>query len=261
MPELPDVEGFRRYFARHATGKRVRGIEVPARDILRNTTPQGLSRSLRGRRFESPDRHGKWLLAPAGGPTLMLHFGMTGGLKWAGDKRARDGRHRHDRMILLLDGGELRYRNMRKLGGVWVAREESEIDEITGELGPDAQDLARDEFEQLLSGRRGGLKAALMNQRLLAGIGNELSDEILWHARLDPSRPVSSLDDGERKALHRDMQRVIRESNRRGHIPRKRSWISSQRGRRDPSCPRCRGEVRRSRIAGRTAYWCPRCQG
>ena len=260
MPELPDVEGFRRYFARHARGKRVRGVEVPARDILRNTSPQRLARSLRGRRFGAPDRHGKWLLAPTGGPTLMMHFGMTGGLRWAGRNRGRHDRHRHDRVILRLDGGELRYRNMRKIGGLWLARDVAEIDRITGDLGPDADEVGRDEFEEMVSGRRGGLKATLMNQRFLAGIGNELSDEILWHARLDPTRRFSSLDDGERRALHREMQRVIRESNRHGRIPRKRSWISSQRGSRDPRCPRCRGPLRRSRIAGRTAYSCPRCQ-
>jgi formamidopyrimidine-DNA glycosylase len=260
MPELPDVEGFRRYFARYAKGKRVTGVEVPAPDVLRNTSPQAFARSLRGRRFRAPSRHGKWLFAPTDGPTLLIHFGMTGGLRWAGGERAGDGMHRHDRVILQLDGGELRYRNMRKLGGIWVARDDKELEGITGDLGPDAQGVGFDELDELLSGRRGGLKATLMNQRLLAGIGNELSDEILWHARLNPSRSVSSLDDRDRRILHREMQRVIRESNPHGRIPRKRSWITSQRGRDAPVCPRCGGDLCRSRIAGRTAYWCPRCQ-
>ena len=258
MPELPDVEGFRRYFARYAKGRRVRGVRVPAREVLRNTSPPGLARSLRGRRFGSPERHGKWLLAPTGGPILLMHFGMTGGLKWSRD----DGEalHRHDRVILRLDGGELRYRDMRKLGGVWLARNRKEVDRATGPLGPDALAVDRAQLDELLSGRRGGVKAALMSQRLVAGIGNELSDEILWQARIRPSRLLSSLDERERRELHRTMQRVLHESCRHARIPRKRSWITSQRGRRDPTCPRCRGEVRRSQVAGRTSYWCPRCQ-
>ena len=256
MPELPDVEGYRRYFARYARGKAVAGVTVPARDMLRNTNPAALARSLRGQRFGSPDRHGKWLIAPTGGPVLVFHFGMTGRCNWA-----REGPlHRHDRVVLRFADGTLRYRNMRKLGGVWVAPSAGEVDGITGPLGPDALDVDRESFARLLAGRRGGLKATLMNQRVIAGIGNELSDEILWQARLHPSRGVRSLDVRRTRALHRVIRRVIAESNRHGHIPRKRTWISSQRGVRSPRCPRCRGELRRSRIAGRSSYWCPRCQ-
>jgi formamidopyrimidine-DNA glycosylase len=257
MPELPDVEGYRRYFARYAKGKRVTGVEVPAPDVLRNTTPQGLGRSLRGRQLDSPTRHGKWLLAPTGGPTLLFHFGMTGRFAWSG---SRSENHRHDRVILELGDERLRYRNMRKLGGVWLAHGGKEIDRITGVLGPDALALDGPGLEELLSGRRGGVKAALMNQKLIAGIGNELSDEILWQARIRPSRLLPSVDPRERRKLYRTMQRVQRESCRHGRIPRKRSWITSQRGRPEPICPRCRGEVRRSQVAGRTSYWCPRCQ-
>ena len=257
MPELPDVEGFRRYLARHARGRRVRGVRVPAPDVLRNTSPQGLARALRGRRLSSPRRHGKWLLAPTGEPILLLHFGMTGGLKWS---TKPSGDHPHDRVILELEGGSLRYRNMRKLGGVWLARNQGAVGEITGPLGPDAMAVDRRRFDELLSGRRGGVKSALMNQRVLAGIGNELSDEILWQARIRPSRALASLDDRERGALHKAMRRVLKESNRHGRIPRKPTWISSQRGVNEATCPRCRGEVRRSKVAGRTSYWCPRCQ-
>jgi formamidopyrimidine-DNA glycosylase len=256
MPELPDVEGYRRYFARHARGKSVAGVSAPAPDMLRNTSPAAMARSLRGRRFASPDRHGKWLIAPTGGPMLVFHFGMTGRFNWA-----REGPlHRHDRVVLRFADGTLRYRNMRKLGGVWLARSAGEVDGITGQLGPDALDLDREAFVRLLAARRGGLKATLMNQRVIAGIGNELSDEVLWQARLHPSRGVASLDDRGIRRLHRIVRRVIVASNRHGRIPRKRTWISSQRGVGSPSCPRCGAELRRSRIVGRTSYWCSRCQ-
>jgi formamidopyrimidine-DNA glycosylase len=149
---------------------------------------------------------------------------------------------------------------MRKLGGVWLARRPSDVEGITGPLGPDAFEVDGDDFARLLDGRRGGLKATLMNQRVIAGIGNELSDEILWQARLHPSCGVRTLDARRTRALYGVVQRVIAASNPHGRIPRKRSWISSQRGVRSPTCPRCRGDLRRSRIAGRTSYWCPRCQ-
>jgi formamidopyrimidine-DNA glycosylase len=257
MPELPDVEGFRRYLDRYATAKRISEVEVHSADIVRNRSAQGLARALRGRRFAKPQRHGKWLLARTNGPTLLMHFGMTGGLRWVGSP---DGPEPHDRVVFRFRGGELRYHNMRKLGGLWLATSERELERVTGPLGPDALEVDRERVEELLAGRRGGLKAALMDQRLIAGIGNELSDEILWQARLAPSRSVGSLDERERRGLFDSMRKVIAESCRHGRIPRKRTWLTSQRGVDDPTCPRCRTGFRRSRAAGRRGYYCPRCQ-
>jgi formamidopyrimidine-DNA glycosylase len=99
-----------------------------------------------------------------------------------------------------------------------------------------------------------------MNQRVIAGIGNELSDEVLWQARLDPRRSVRTLRPRDLDRLHRTMMDVIAISNRRGLIPRRRGWLTSQRRLRDPRCPRCDRRLRRQPVAGRTAYYCPRCQ-
>jgi formamidopyrimidine-DNA glycosylase len=257
MPELPDVEGFRRYFGRHASGRTVERIEVLDRTIVRNATPQGLGRILKGNRVGRPRRYGKWLLAPVGDETLLFHFGMTGGLEWGAGSTGRDP---HDRVVLRLEGGELRYRNMRKLGGVWLSRDESDTERILGRLGPDALDLDRDGLAKVLEGRRGALKPTLMNQAVVAGIGNELSDEILWQARLNPRRTVPSLGSRGEDALFRAWRKVLRASVRAGRIPRRKGWLTAVRGRPDPRCPRCRGPIRTGRVAGRTAYWCPRCQ-
>jgi formamidopyrimidine-DNA glycosylase len=183
---------------------------------------------------------------------------MTGLLVWSGAGEAD--RHRHDRLVVLFGDGELRYRNMRMLGGVWVARDERELRDLVGDLGPDAAGLDREAFEALLGGRRGGTKATLMNQQILAGIGNELSDEILWRAKIHPARKTSVLGRREVGALHRALGEVLAVSVRHGRIPREPRWLEGQRGRRDPRCPRCRTPIRRSPIAGRTSYWCPRCQ-
>ena len=250
--------GISRYWSRYATGKRARRIDVTKPAIARNRSGAALARELRGRLLERPARHGKWMLAPSDGPTLALHFGMTGRLVWSG--RPWGERHRHDRLILIFDDGELRYRNMRMLGGAWLARDDRELARIVGSLGPDAAELEREGFERLLERRRGGIKAALMNQRLIAGIGNELSDEILWRARIHPSREVARLRRRQRGSLHRAMRAVLESSMRRGRIPRERGWLEEQRGRRDARCPRCGARLRRSKVAGRTSYWCPRCQ-
>jgi formamidopyrimidine-DNA glycosylase len=137
LPELPDVEGFRRTFARHAAGKRVRGIHSVDASMLRTTSPQGLGRALKGRRFRRPRRRGKLLICGTDGPTLLLHFGMTGSLEWS------DRPHPHDRLVLAVEGGELRYRNMRRFGGIWLAHDEQELGRIVGRLGPDWLDVSR----------------------------------------------------------------------------------------------------------------------
>jgi formamidopyrimidine-DNA glycosylase len=258
MPELPDVEGFRRYWSRYMTGERVRRVEVPTPAIVRNRRWSTLASALKGRSFARPDRHGKWMIARTDGPILLLHFGMTGGLHWSGG--GPEGRHRHDRLIVVTGSGEMRYRNMRMLGGAWVARDDRELEGITGSLGPDAAELGPGELASLLEGRRGGAKATLMNQRVVAGIGNELSDEILWRARIHPARHVNTLGPSKRGELAEVTSRVLAQSSKHGRIPREEGWLEEQRGSRDARCPRCGRRLRRSRIAGRTSYWCPRCQ-
>jgi formamidopyrimidine-DNA glycosylase len=258
VPELPDVEAYRRFFQSHAAGRTVRGLWADP-TIVRNGTPSALARALKGRRFEEPERLGKWLIGWTDGSALLLHFGMTGDLVWSGEEPER---HRHDRLVLELDDGEeLRYRNMRKLGGVWLAHDADEVRRILGALGPDALDLDRRGFLTLLARRRGGVKAALMDQTLLAGVGNLIADEALWQARIHPRRRVETLSDDERARLHSSIRKVLRESV--GHydrIPRKRSWLLSVRGRPGARCPRCGTPLERTVAAGRTTYFCPTCQ-
>jgi formamidopyrimidine-DNA glycosylase len=258
VPELPDVEAYRRFFLYHAAGHVVHGVVVPDPAILRNASPEALDASLGGRRFAEPERHGKWLLCWTDGPGLLLHFGMTGDLVWSGDEPER---HRHDRVILELDHGELRYRNMRKLGGAWLAHDRAEALAAMGDLGPDALAVTKEEFLDVLSRRRGGLKALLMNQRLVAGVGNLIADEVLWQARLHPKRRAEDLTDRERSELYRKMHHVLRESVEHfDYVPRKRGWLNHVRGLPGAVCPRCKTPLARTAAGGRTTYFCPSCQ-
>jgi formamidopyrimidine-DNA glycosylase len=258
MPELPDVEGFRRYLARHAQGQKIVRVEVPDRMLLRNRTPRAVNEALKRKSFAAPIRHGKWLIAPTqDGPDLLLHFGMTGLLAWT---TANAPRHPHDCLIFITEEGELRYNNVRRLGGVWLAQSRDERDAVTGPLGPDAASIDRDRFEELLDRRRGGIKAALMDQRLIAGVGNLLSDEILWRARVHAATPVHTLTTPKRAALYEALRRTVGESLRYGRVPHGSRWLTRVRDDRNAGCPRCGTALRKATIAGRTTCWCPRCQ-
>jgi formamidopyrimidine-DNA glycosylase len=256
VPELPDVEGFRRTFAKYATGKKLRALRWTDRSMLRDTTPGVLARALTGTRFSEPERQGKLLICFTDGPaTLLLHFGMTGGFVWCTSGR----RHPHDRMALVFDDGQLRYRNMRKFGGIWLARSEDDLERIRGRLGPDWQSVSFTQFESLLERRRASIKAVLLDQSIAAGLGNLTADEALWHARIDPARRASGLDPGERRDLHRKIQKVLRDSIPYGLVPAKRTWLTGARGR-DAACPRCGERLERRQVAGRTTFSCPREQ-
>jgi formamidopyrimidine-DNA glycosylase len=256
MPELPDVEHFKRRFSRAARGRRVAGILVTDPGILRNVTVPELDRALRGRRFDEPQRRGKWLIAGTDGPAMLLHFGMTGDISWAPD---RSGRHRHDRMIVLLDRGEVRYRDMRKFGGVWLAAGPDELDGLLDHLGPDGLAVERGEFLERLETRRGGIKAALLDQSFIAGIGNLIADEALWQARVHPTRRIDDLSRHERVVLFRPLRSVLERTIDRYPDGFRTRWTSA-RGRPAARCPRCRTELARSVVAGRTTYVCPVCQ-
>ena len=259
MPELPDVEGFRRFLERHARGARIDRVDAPDAVLVRNRTPRELDGALKGHHFGTPWRHGKWLIAPVGDVEVLMHFGMTGLLSWVS---THDGasRHPHDRIIFVCDGGELRYNNMRRFGGIWLAADAGERQGITGPLGPDAAAVDRAAFEQLIRGRRGAVKAALMDQRLLAGVGNLLSDEILWRAGVHPGTPVREIGRVRRERLYTAMRAAIGESTRYGRVPHGARWLTRVRDERDSRCPRCGTPLSRGTLAGRTACWCPRCQ-
>jgi len=261
MPELPDVEGYRVALAEHLIGWRIQDVTVLDAGILRNVEPNSFRRRLRGHRFEQPDRRGKWLLLPTDGPILVLHNGMTGHPYLNLASTSADGRSDpYDRLVISCDGGELRYADLRKLRGLWLADDSDAVRSIIGRQGPDALGLSASEFRSALRGRRGAVKTVLMNQQVIAGLGNMLSDELCWRARINPARTVTELNDAELTDLHRALRQCLRIAVRYGHIPRTRAWLNSARSDDQAPCPRCGSRLRREDIGGRTSIWCPRCQ-
>src|SRR3954470_17791966 len=250
MPELPDVEGFRRELAAKLPGRRVRHVEVRDAGVLRNTTGRALARNLEKHTFRNPRRHGKWLILPTDGPTLLIHSGMTGQPYYASDGADERG---YERLVISLDCGELRYADLRKLRGIWLAAGDDDTAKVMGPQGPDALGLGLPAFRSALPGRRGTLKPTLMDQSVIAGLGNLLVDEICWRARLHPLRPIGSLDAGDVRTLHSATKRVLRTAVPHGCVPSLPRWLTRARDGPDPACPRCGTRLMRGRIGGRTS--------
>ncbi|MFF4117144.1 Fpg/Nei family DNA glycosylase [Streptomyces sp. NPDC001714] len=259
MPELPDVEGFRQVLDSCGRGRRVRRVDVRDAGVLRGVGARRLRREVEGRRLGRPHRHGKFLVAPVGdGPALVWHFGMTGKLIPASADEPLD---RHDRVVLTLDGErQLRYRDQRKLQGVRLADGPEAVERILAGLGPDALDLDREDFLALLAGRRGTVKGLLMDQSAVAGLGNLLCDEILWRARVAPTRPARDLDEAEARQVFTAMRRVLATSCRAARVPPRPGWLTGHRDDTEPACPRCGTPLRSRRVSGRRTVWCPACQ-
>jgi len=258
MPELPDVEAFKRTLGEHATGRRIERVEVHDAGALRGVSARQLNTRLRGCRFAEPLRRGKWVIARTDGPTVLMHFGMTGSLRWTARHVPEE---RFERVTFVTDDGELHYDDMRKLTGISLASNDDEAGRLLGSLGPDAVSVQRAEFAALLHDRRAALKTVLMDQHVVAGLGNLLTDEILWRACINPRRPASSLTVHEVGRLYARMRWVLRTSLQAGDVPANRSWLTGVRYESAPRCPRCRTPLWHARIGGRTSVWCPLCQG
>lgn len=259
MPELPDVELYRRYLNATALHQAIAHTHTEDASILSGISPQGLGRALAHRSFESTGRHGKYLLiALQHGGWLVLHFGMTGTLKYF---QERGDTPRYTRALFSFDNGfHLAYAAPRKLGSIRLVDSPQELVQAQ-RLGPDALDVTRDEFRQLAAGRRGAVKSWLMDQETMAGIGNVYSDEILFQAGIHPRRQVGQLDEAALNQLHAKLRQVL-ETAIGAHAEPDRFPAGFLLPHRKPggTCPRCEGTVETIRSGGRSAWYCPACQ-
>ncbi len=259
MPELPDVETYKRYLDATALHQPIARIRVGAQRLLHGISPQALGRRLDGHSLESTGRHGKYLFVrvdEAG--WLVLHFGMTGKLRYA---KSPDSTPRHVELLLQFENGAaLAYIAPRKLGRIDWAEAPDDYVAARG-LGPDALRLDYTTFRERARSRRGRVKSWLMNQAALAGIGNIYSDEILFQAKIHPRRAVAELDGTTLQTLHRVLGRVLRQAIDAHANPDSmpRSFLLPHRAA-GGRCPRCGAQVDAIRVAGRTSYYCPRCQ-
>jgi formamidopyrimidine-DNA glycosylase len=248
VPELPEVERARALIAERALGRRISAVDDSDTYVCRPHAPGELSTALVGRSLTEANRIGKAMWVETdGGPALGLHLGMAGRIV-VDEPPAPQG---WDRFALeFADGGRMALRDKRRLGRAVIEPDYSHV-------GPDAAEVGRDAFRARVG--RGGapIKARLLDQGVIAGVGNLLADETLWRARLSPRRPAGSLDAEELDRLRRDLRAATRDAIRSGGVHTGRFMPSRERG---GTCPRCRGPLERDTIGGRTTFWCPRCQ-
>jgi formamidopyrimidine-DNA glycosylase len=257
MPELPEVERARSLIEARALGRRIIAVDDRDTYVCRPFAPGEIAAALVGRELTAAHRRGKsmWVETDdGGGPVLGLHLGMAGRIvvddEAAGDPKP-DGERPSgtwDRFTLrFADGGRLVLRDKRRLG-------RAVLDPDLSRLGPDAAEIDRDAFRARVGRGSAPLKARLMDQAVIAGVGNLLADETLWRARLDPRRAAGDLDDEELDRLRRELRAATRSAIRGGGVHTGDVIPARRRGAR---CPRCGTEMARATVAGRTTYWCP----
>ncbi|MFN8019377.1 MAG: DNA-formamidopyrimidine glycosylase family protein [Acidimicrobiales bacterium] len=259
MPELIEVELYRR-LADRTVGRTVAEVEAPdAWFIKGGPAPVDVVDAVRGATVVGTARRGKLLLVDLGDerPVLGLRFGMTGRLAWGDDApidrlEYASGRDdpAWDRFALRFDdGSRLRLSDPRRLGAV-------ELDPDLERLGPDAWTVTLAQMRAALDGSEAPLKARLLDQARIAGLGNLLVDETLWRARLDPARPAGSLDGAEVRRLRSRIASTVTDLFERGgsHM----GDLQAERHR-DGRCPRCGRPLDRRTIGGRTTYSCRGC--
>src|SRR5436190_21109382 len=210
MPELPEVESVRLQLVPALEGRRFERVEIDDLRLVMPFEPNELAAELEGERVAKLDRRGKYLVVRfESGRALLIHLRMTGSLRHSPNGSLGPDPHRRA-LVRLADGSHLAYRDVRRFG-TWRLLEPEEVDEYLGKrLGrePLGRFTTRDLAERL-AGRRAPVKAALLDQRTVAGLGNIYVDEALWYARVHPLRPAGSLDEDELRRLHRGVRRAL----------------------------------------------------
>ena len=259
MPELPDVEGFRRFLQRNAARRVIEQVEVRDEWILRSVSARALQTEVQGKRLTSTSRYGKYLFAalePKG--FLAFHFGMTGHFQVY---RRQEREPRYNRVILHLDNGKrIAFNCRRRLGSIrYLQDPESFIEKQ--KLGPDALRVDFETYLEVLRHKKGGVKCVLMDQSVLSGIGNIYADEILFNARIHPRRAVAAMDDRQKRLLFDAIRRVLKTAVDRNADESRfpRTYLIHHR-RKGGACPRCGSPLETLSACGRTAYFCPREQ-
>ncbi|WP_336921596.1 Fpg/Nei family DNA glycosylase [Aquipuribacter sp. SD81] len=275
MPELPEVELARSTIERAALGRVIADVDDTDEWVCRPHAPGEIRDALVGRRLTAAHRRGKTMWcdtdggAEAGaddradGPQLGLHLGMSGriivrtadgGTVHGGDPvRGVDGTDEsvakpewYRFTLVFEDGGTLRLFDKRRLGRV-------RLDPVLDDLGPDAADVRVAEFRSRVGRGTAPLKARLLDQSVLAGVGNLLADETLWQARQDPHRPAGDLAETELTDLHKALRAATRAAVRKGGVHTGDVIGSRRKG---ASCPRCGAPMATGQVGGRTTWWC-----
>ena len=271
MPELPEIQTIVDELRPQLLRRVFTGLETDWPPVLITAPLPQFRARLVGQRILEGRRRGKYLLfLLSGGDTLLIHLMMSGHLSILRSSEPCD-RHTHTR-LLLDDGRELRFRDVRKLGRAYLVADPAEV---LGHLGPEplGEEFTLHRFRDLIARRRGRLKSLLINQRFLAGLGNIYADETLFAARLHPLRAADALSDQEIECLYQSIRRVLscavadqgttlddaayrRPDGRAGNYQNQLRVY----GREEELCPLCGTSIQRIVVGGRGTHFCPHCQ-
>src|SRR5919206_677532 len=246
MPELPEA-GRARLQIERALDREIVAVDDTDSYVCRPHAPGEIAAGLVGRRLVAAHRRGKFLWAETDdeGPELGLHLGMAGRIVLDEEPIG------WDRFTLeFADGGRLALRDKRRLGRAVIEPDFSHV-------GPDAAEVSREEFRARVGRGSLAIKAKLLDQGVIAGVGNLLADEALWRARLSPRIPAGELSVEELDRLRRELRAATRSAIRLGGVHTGEFIGHRERGGR---CPRCGTPLERATVGGRTTYWCPACQ-
>lgn len=268
MPELPEVETIKRYLATRIIGKSFTGLTLHWPKAVQIPSAEGFERGLAGQRIQAIDRRGKYLiLRLSHGRSLVIHFRMSGALL-VGSNGESDP---YIRAVFHLDDGTTLYlRDPRKLGRMWLVEDENEV---LGKLGPEPfdPDLTATAFRDMLVKRSAPIKAVLIDQGFLAGVGNMYADEALFAATIHPLRPANSLSAEEAGRLHTVLRQILEESiassgasindyRRPDGQLGTAQFVFKVAHRLNQPCPVCTTPIERIVVRQRGTYFCPECQ-
>ena len=273
MPELPEVETVRLGLEPVLVGRRLERVEIHDPRLTRPFDPRTVAAELEGETVASLERRGKYLIVRFdSGRGLLIHLRMTGSLRHAGNGSLPADPYRRA-VVSLDDGSDVAYRDVRRFG-TWLLVEPDELEPyLTTRLGvePLGPDFTVRELRNRLERRRAPVKAALLDQRTAAGLGNIYVDEALWRARIHPLRPAGSLEAPELRRL----RSAVRASLEAGLVrqgatlrdyaqPDGRTGTMQEEfkvyGREGEPCSRCGTPIEKTRAGGRGTWFCPRCQ-
>jgi formamidopyrimidine-DNA glycosylase len=270
MPELPEVETVVRALRGPLIGRTVQGMWYDWANTIHSPDPHEFAARITGQRFKAIERRAKYILCHLDYDTLVVHLKMTGRLYVSPDEAEQDADRWVHFRLQLDEGQQLRFSDSRKFGKVYLA---DSLEPITGKLGPEPLDDAFTvaAFQQRLSGRNRAIKALLLDQTVLAGVGNIYADEALFRSGIHPLRSSASLSEAEITRLHG----AIRDALNAGiqHEGASISWYrkpdgtqgESQKhffvyGREGQACQTCGHPIEKIRVAQRGTHFCPQCQ-
>lgn len=276
MPELPELEGFKYYIEQHCLKKTIKDVVVDEAKILQGISAASFKKNLVGHSFANVQRYGKYLVIAltTSDEKLVFHFALTGSLNYV--KKAQEKVRFSAIHYLFSDGSALYFTVIRKFAKTWLVKNIKAMKAITS-LGPDALELSWQEFIKLADNNsKKNIKAFLMDQKVIAGIGNEYSDEILFQAGVDPHHAIKDLSQDRLKKIYNEMRTILEfvtklrikevaqeapeffTQHDRAVLPK--SYLLSHRHI-DMVCPKNKNHViKKVKIAGRSAYYCPEDQ-